>query len=96
MNEITWTVAASFCGGLSGVASLSWWLATRFNHVYSRQSEMEARLVERITIMKDAISKEIDSHENLDNERFQNQSLAIMRIEMMLQTAGINPNQLPR
>lgn len=57
---------------------------------------MESRLVERIINVKDAISHEIDAHENLDNERFEGQKLAIMRIELMMQSAGFNPHQLPR
>jgi hypothetical protein len=38
--------------------------------------------------VKDSVLIKLEEHERLDNERFQNQSIAIMRIEMALQGEG--------
>lgn len=73
------TAASAFVGALAGMAILGWWLASRFNNVYSRISATERLLMTKI-----------DDHEKLDIERFSKQDIAIMRIELALQGKG-NP-----
>lgn len=60
-----------------GTGGLGWWLATRFNHVYARIA-----LAEKLLTLK------MDDHEKMDIERFGKQDLAIMRVELALQTRG--------
>lgn len=69
--------ASAFVGALCGVGALAWWLASRFNNVYTRMNSMEK-----------AISEKIDNHEKLDLTRFAAQDIAIMRIELALQRGG--------
>lgn len=68
---------SAFIGALAGVGALAWWLASRFNNVYTRMNSMEKLL-----------STKIDDHEKLDLTRFAAQDLAIMRIELALQSEG--------
>lgn len=68
---------SAFAGALTGAAMLAWWLASRFNNVYTRMDLMEKLLIAKI-----------NDHEQLDLTRFAAQDLAIMRIELALQTKG--------
>lgn len=43
--------AAAFCGSLSGIATLAWWLASKFNNVYSRMDAHELKDVERFNAL---------------------------------------------
>ena len=81
-SDVITTVIAggsAFGGALVGVGSLAWWLASRFNNVYTHISEI-----------KEKISDKLDAHESLDVERFNSLQLSIMRIELKEQKSG-NP-----
>ena len=73
------TAASAFFGAMASVAFLGFWLATRFNNVYTKIHDSANIVIEKI-----------GAHEKLDDERFNRVDLAIMRIELALQTQG-NP-----
>lgn len=42
---------SAFVGSLAGIATLAWWLASKFNNVYRRMDEHELKDVERFNTL---------------------------------------------
>ena len=79
---------SAFAGALTGAAILAWWLASRFNNVYTRIHLMETAIKDKIGSTEKLLETKINDHEAFDIERFAKHDLAIMRIELLLQGNG--------
>lgn len=69
------TGASAFCGALTAIGMLSFWLASKFNNIYNRMAVEFAN-----------VAKEMSDHELKDVERFSALKLEIQDARIQAQT----------